>query len=175
MTIVKLRVVQNQGSRQIPMIRVVVQEFPPGWVVLALSGNPSLNQWYSKGSVFFPPFFPSETRLLREIGLDGADLVRRLAKLPGVTEIKVEPNRISVEKSPDIKEWKTGGLGTSILAAVTEECFGVDLQQCFGDSPKVNILGGEYLTLIPKPPQNLSVEPPTNEPPVVESTTNGAE
>ena len=103
-------------------------------IVLQLEGGETLNRTY-KRSIFSLPLF-GKGRLLIEIGEAGAELVRALAVLPGVTRITVESDCVTVEKSRDIGSWQSG-LAKSVTSAVMEKCI--------GGGDEIEVAGAEWL------------------------------
>jgi hypothetical protein len=76
---------------------------------------------------FWRPLRDSSEQYLKEIGSDGARLVRKLMDLPGVTEIWIHPYEVTVEISKAF-DWNSMNLQNRI-EEVFEEVFGSDI--CF--------------------------------------------
>lgn len=72
---------------------------------------------------FMRPLRDRSEGYLKAVGEPGAALVRRVMRLPGVTEVFIQPYEMSVEIS-ELHDWDS--LEPSILRALCKEVFGTD-------------------------------------------------
>lgn len=72
---------------------------------------------------FWRPLRDSSERILKTVGEPGANIVRSLLRLPGVTEIFIKPYELSVYIS-DVHDWDS--LEPSVIRVLCNEVFHED-------------------------------------------------